>query len=69
MRKKIEKIEKKIQPNMLNFQNININQFKLGKKLGSGRFGNVYIAEQKLTKMIYAIKVMNKIKIKEAEMQ
>jgi len=24
-----------------------INQFKLGKKLGSGRFGNVYIAEEK----------------------
>ena len=69
MRKKIEKIEKKIQPNTLNFQNISINQFKLGKKLGSGRFGNVYIAEEKLTKMIYAIKVMNKSKIKEAEMQ
>ena len=68
MRKKIEKIEKKIQPNTLNFQNISINQFKLGKKLGSGRFGNVYIAEEKLTKMIYAIKVMNKSKIKEAEM-
>ena len=68
MRKKIEKIEKKIQPNTLNFQNIIINQFKLGKKLGSGRFGNVYIAEEKLTKMIYAIKVMNKSKIKEAEM-
>ena len=69
MRKKIQKIEKKIQPNTLNFQNISINQFKLGKKLGSGRFGNVYIAEEKLTKMIYAIKVMNKSKIKEAEMQ
>ena len=68
MRNKIEKIEKKIQPNTLNFQNISINQFKLGKKLGSGRFGNVYIAEEKLTKMIYAIKVMNKSKIKEAEM-
>ena len=68
MRNKIEKIEKKIQPNTLNFQNISINQFKLRKKLGSGRFGNVYIAEEKLTKMIYAIKVMNKSKIKEAEM-
>jgi serine/threonine protein kinase len=38
----------------------------LGKKLGSGRFGNVYIAEEKDTRFMYAIKVMNKAKIKEA---
>ncbi len=24
---------------------LNINQFRLGKKLGSGRFGNVYMVE------------------------
>ena len=46
-----------------------INQFKLGKKLGSGRFGNVYLAEDKQTRCIYALKVMNKLKIKEADME
>jgi len=43
-------------------------QFKLGKKLGSGRFGNVYLCEDKATRTIYALKVMSKSKIKEADM-
>lgn len=46
MRKKIDKPQKKIEP-QFDFQKIKINQFRLGKKLGSGRFGNVYIAEEK----------------------
>lgn len=47
---------------------LSINQFRLGKKLGSGRFGNVYLAEEKATRTIFAIKTMNKQKIKEADM-
>lgn len=49
-------------------QKLNINRFKLGKKLGSGRFGNVYLAEEKNTKLLYAVKVMSKSKIREADM-
>jgi serine/threonine protein kinase len=50
-------------------EKLSINQFRLGKKLGSGRFGNVYLVEEKVTQCIYAIKTMNKLKIKEADMQ
>lgn len=49
---------------MIDFQHIQIDQFRIGKKLGSGRFGNVFIAQQKSTHFVYAIKVMNKAKIK-----
>jgi aurora kinase len=69
MRKKLDPNNKKAEGPQLDFQKIKINQFKLGKKLGSGRFGNVYIAEEKETRFVYAIKVMNKAKIKEAEME
>jgi serine/threonine protein kinase len=34
--------------------------FKLGKKLGRGRFGNVYLAEYIPVKFILAIKIVNK---------
>jgi serine/threonine protein kinase len=47
---------------------LSISQFRLGKKLGSGRFGNVYLAEERHTRTIWALKVMNKQKIREADM-
>jgi aurora kinase len=50
-------------------EKLSINSFRLGKKLGSGRFGNVYLAEERSTKNVFAIKVMSKTKIKEAEME
>lgn len=47
---------------------LSMGSFKLGAKLGSGRFGNVYLAEEKATRGLYALKVMSKSKIKEADM-
>lgn len=63
MDKKGSNLKKKSSCFMLN-SDIKINQFQLGKKLGSGRFGSVYLAEEKATKLICAIKVLNKMKIK-----
>lgn len=68
--KLLEKISmKKKCSEKLDKQEKGISMFRLGKKLGSGRFGNVYLAEEKSTRLIYALKVMSKSKIKEADMQ
>lgn len=41
----------------------------MGKKLGKGRFGNVYLAQDKLTKFSLAIKVINRRQLKESDME
>lgn len=48
---------------------MSISNFSLGKKLGNGRFGSVYLAEEKATKMLFAIKILNKNKVKESGME
>lgn len=50
------------------FQNINLKKFKiedfeLGMKLGKGKFGNVYLAREKATNYIVALKILNKIEV------
>lgn len=42
-----------------------LSQFKIGKKLGRGRFGCVYSAEDKLTGMIVALKLIDLVQVKE----
>jgi hypothetical protein len=64
----LEKIGMRKKPSGVEKAQLSISQFKLGKKLGSGRFGNVYLAEEKLSRTVFAIKTMNKQKIKEADM-
>ena len=46
-----------------------IARFNDGKKLGRGRFGNVFMAEDKVTGFMLAIKIVNKKQLKEAEME
>lgn len=41
-------------------QHFSITDFKLGKKLGKGRFGNVFLAEEKETGFVLAMKIINK---------
>lgn len=41
----------------------------MGRKLGKGRFGNVYLAQEKSTGFAVAIKVINRRQLKESEME
>lgn len=50
------------------FQGINLKKFKiddfdLGMKLGKGKFGAVYLAREKATNYIVALKILNKLEI------
>lgn len=42
--------------------------FSLGRKIGRGRFGNVYMAEEKDTGSIFAIKMVSIQQVKDEEM-
>jgi aurora kinase A len=46
-----------------------IEDFDLGRKLGKGRFGNVYLAQEKATKFALAVKVINRRQLKDSEME
>lgn len=46
-----------------------LSDFDIGRKLGSGKFSNVYLAREKKSKFIVALKVLSKAEIKEAELE
>lgn len=46
-----------------------LNDFEIGKPLGRGKFGNVYIAREKRTKYIVALKVMQKEQLKKEQVE
>ena len=41
-----------------------LSDFDIGKPLGKGKFGNVYLAREKRTKYIVALKVLDKVQLK-----
>eukprot|EP00761_Pharyngomonas_kirbyi_P006739 gb/GECH01006747.1/.p1 GENE.gb/GECH01006747.1/~~gb/GECH01006747.1/.p1 ORF type:complete len:317 (+),score=53.30 gb/GECH01006747.1/:1-951(+) len=43
--------------------------FDIGRPLGRGKFGNVYLAREKETKYIVALKVMTKAELKKAQIE
>jgi aurora kinase A len=43
-----------------------LNDFEIGKPLGRGKFGNVYLAREKLSKYIVALKVIFKHQVQKA---
>jgi serine/threonine protein kinase len=48
---------------------LTIEDFDLGRKLGKGRFGNVYLAQEKATGFVLAVKVINRRQLRESEME
>jgi len=42
-----------------------IDDFDIGKPIGCGKFGNVYLAREKKTKYVVALKVLRKSQLKE----
>lgn len=46
-----------------------LDDFEIGKPLGKGKFGNVYLAREKTTKYIIALKVLFKSQLQKAEVE
>lgn len=46
-----------------------LTDFEIGKPLGKGKFGNVYLAREKRSKYVIAMKVLFKSQIKEANIE
>jgi hypothetical protein len=42
-----------------------LDDFEIGKKLGEGRFGVVYLAREKKTKFVVALKVLYKVELQQ----
>lgn len=49
-------------------EDLSLSQFEVGRKLGKGRFGDVYMARDLRTDFVLAIKMINKKDVKEAGM-
>jgi serine/threonine protein kinase len=50
-------------------EELSLTQFEVGRKLGKGRFGDVYMARDLRTGFVLAIKMINKKDVKEAGME
>lgn len=48
---------------------LSLNNFTMGKKLGRGRFGSVYTAEEKQTGMVVALKLIDWTQVREEQME
>ena len=44
----------------INLKKFTIDDFEVGAKLGNGRFGDVYLAREKKSSYIVALKILNK---------
>jgi serine/threonine protein kinase len=46
-----------------------LNDFDVGKPLGSGKFGSVYLAREKKGKIVCALKVLNKSQLQQERVE
>ena len=46
-----------------------MNDFEIGRPLGKGKFGNVYLAREKRSKFIVALKVLFKSQLQKAQVE
>jgi serine/threonine protein kinase len=46
----------------------NISRFELGKPLGSGKFGHVYLARERSSKFLVALKILSKKQLVDCEL-
>ena len=66
------KIEGKIHPELPKGQPNNkwqLSDFEIGRPLGKGKFGNVYLAREKRSKFIVALKVLFKSQLQKANVE
>eukprot|EP01080_Neovahlkampfia_damariscottae_P010208 gene10208-2628_t len=61
----VEEIPKKVKPKIT----WDISNFEIGKPLGRGKFGSVYLAREKSTKFVVALKVLMKEQLKKKEVE
>jgi hypothetical protein len=83
--KKIKQVDRKLFPaeqprqsseqSLLNFscllreEELQLSQFEVGRKLGRGRFGDVYMAREGRSGVVVAIKMISKKEVREAQME
>lgn len=53
----------------INKQTWTLDDFEIGKPLGKGRFGTVYLAREKSSQFIVALKVLSKRMIKQCKQE
>lgn len=58
-----QKLDEEREFQSINLKKFKIEDFELGMKLGKGKFGNVYLAREKATNYIVALKILNKIEV------
>ena len=61
--------KKNAQPRKFSEKQWKIDDFEIGKPLGRGKFGHVYLAREKKSKFIVALKILYKSQLKKSNVE